>query len=138
MKLSSALLASLLLAGGTLLSAQAQTKLPPRKPAQPRARAAAPVGVTLKDGFVMKEGKVMMTRDAHTEALTAETALVNGTKIGADGTVTMANGTTMMLKEGDYMSLTGRLTTKAMKAEQDSLLQLSKNGGKVKMKKKIK
>lgn len=138
MKQSFAFLFFLLLAGVTTHSAQAQTKLPPRKPAQPRPRAAAPVGLTLKDGFVMKEGKVMMTRDAHTEALTSETALVNGTKIGADGTVTMANGTTTTLKEGDYMSLTGRLTTRAMKAEQDSLLQLSRNGGKVKMKKKIK
>ncbi|UPL48961.1 DUF6799 domain-containing protein [Hymenobacter sublimis] len=132
------ILATLLLAAAATLSAQAQTKLPPRRPVQPRAKAAAPVGLTMKDGFLMKGGKVMMTRDAHTEALTSETALVNGTKVRADGTVTLADGTTAMLKEGDYMSLTGRMTTKAMRAEQDSLLQLAKNGGKVKMKKKVK
>lgn len=136
MKVSRILVATLLLMGAATLSAAAQTKLPPRRPVQPRAKAAAPVGVTMKDGFMMKEGKVMVTRDAHTEPLTAEMALVNGTKITADGTVTMNNGTTTTLQEGDYMSLTGRLTTKAMKAEQDSLMQLSKNGGKVKMKKK--
>ncbi|MBX0291746.1 hypothetical protein K3G63_14945 [Hymenobacter sp. HSC-4F20] len=138
MKVYRTLLAGLLLTAAATLSAHAQTKLPPRRPVQPRPKAAAPQGVTLKDGFMMKDGKVMVTRDAHTEPLTAETALVNGTKINADGTVTMANGTTTMLKEGDYMSLTGRMTTKAMKAEQDSLMQLSKNGGKVKMKKKVK
>ncbi|RPD49400.1 hypothetical protein DNI29_00945 [Hymenobacter sediminis] len=138
MKVYRMLLAALLFSGAATLSAEAQTKLPPRRPVQPRAKAAAPAGVTMKDGFVVKEGKVMVTRDAHTEPLTTETALVNGTKIMADGTVTMANGTTTTLQEGDYMSLTGRLTTKAMKAEQDSLMQLSKNGGKMKMKAKKK
>lgn len=137
--MKSAFLGALLLVGAATLGAQAQTKLPPRRGGvQPRAKAAAPVGVTMKDGFLMKEGKVMMTRDAHTEPLTAEMALVNGTKINADGTVTMADGTSTLLKEGDYMSLTGRLTTRVMKAEQDSLLQVAKQGGKgkVKMKKK--
>ncbi|WP_426489889.1 DUF6799 domain-containing protein [Hymenobacter sp. 102] len=137
MKLFPTLCAALLLTSLATLSAEAQTKLPPRRPVQPRPKAAAPVGVTMKDGFLMKDGKVMVTRDAHTEPLTTETSVVNGTKINASGLVTMPNGTTTTLKEGDYMSLTGRLTTMAMKAEQDSLMQLAKNGkGKVKMKKK--
>ncbi|GAB3299178.1 DUF6799 domain-containing protein [Hymenobacter tenuis] len=139
MKVHSSLLATLLLLGATTLCAQAQTKVAPRRAVQPKAKVV-PVGITMKDGFMMKEGKVMMTRDAHTETLTSETALLNGTKINADGTVTMTDGTTAMLKEGDYMSLTGRLTTKAMKAEQDSLLQVARDGGKskAKMKKKVK
>ena len=51
-----------------------------------------------------------------------------------DGTVMMADGTTVRLQEGDYMSLTGRMTTRAMKAEQDSLqqVQLMKAKGKKK------
>ncbi|MDU0370617.1 DUF6799 domain-containing protein [Hymenobacter endophyticus] len=137
MKWYPTLTGALLFVSLTTLTAEAQTKLPPRRPVQPRPKAAAPVGVTMKDGFMMKEGKVMVTRDAHTEALGAETSVVNGTKINPTGTVTMPDGTTAVLKEGDYMSLTGRLTTMAMKAEQDSLMQLAKNGkGKVKMKKK--
>ena len=135
MKLYPTLAAALLL-GATAFSAQAQTKLPPRKPVAPRQKVVIK-GETMKDGFLMKEGKVMMTRDAHTAPLTAETALVNGTKVGADGTVTMPDGTTTVLKEGDYMSLTGRLTTLAMKAEQDSLMQLARQGkGKAKIKRK--
>lgn len=132
-----AILAMAGLVGASTFSAQAQTKLPPRKPVQPRGKVVIK-GETMKDGFMMKEGKVMMTRDAHTDALTSETTLVNGTKVKADGTVTMADGTTAMLKEGDYMSLTGRMTTAAYKAQQDSLLQVAKEGGKGKMKMKKK
>ncbi|UYZ62421.1 DUF6799 domain-containing protein [Hymenobacter weizhouensis] len=136
MKLYPTLAAALLLCAAAFTT-QAQTKLPPRKPVAPRQKVVIK-GETMKDGFLMKEGKVMMTRDAHTSPLTAETSLVNGTKIGADGTVTMADGTSVMLKEGDYVSLTGRLTTMAMKAEQDSLAQLARQGGKGKSKMKIK
>jgi hypothetical protein len=127
---------ALLLSVGSM-AAQAQTKLPPRKPVQPRAKVVAK-GATLKDGVMMKEGKVLLTQQGLTNPITQETSLVNGTKIQPDGTVTMTNGTSVMMKEGDYMSLTGRLTTMAMRAEQDSLMQLAKNGGKGKMKMKKK
>ncbi|RSK43719.1 DUF6799 domain-containing protein [Hymenobacter rigui] len=137
MKWYPTLSAALLLTGLATLTAEAQTTAPPRRSVQPRPRAAAPVGMTMKDGFVVKDGKVMVTRDAHTETLATETSVVNGTKISPAGVVTMPDGTSTTLKEGDYMSLTGRLTTMAMKAEQDSLMALAKNGkGKMKMKKK--
>ncbi|RFP66737.1 hypothetical protein D0N36_01240 [Hymenobacter lapidiphilus] len=112
----------MLLAG--TLAAQAQTKVPAaRRGAQPKARVVSN-GATMKDGFLMKDGKVLETRNAHTGAITAESALVNGTKVQPDGTIMMADGTTVRLQEGDYMSLTGRMTTRAMKAEQDSLKQV--------------
>lgn len=112
----------MLLAG--TLAAQAQTKVPvARRGAQPKARVVSN-GATMKDGFLMKDGKVLETRNAHTGAITAESALVNGTKVQPDGTIMMADGTTVRLQEGDYMSLTGRMTTRAMKAEQDSLQQV--------------
>ncbi|QJX46681.1 hypothetical protein HMJ29_06900 [Hymenobacter taeanensis] len=123
----------------TSLSTQAQTSMPARRAVQPKQKVVIK-GATMKDGFLMKDGKVLMTRDAHTDALTSETTLVNGTKIGADGTVTMADGTTSTLKEGDYVSLTGRLTSASYKAQQDSLVQAQMAGGKgkVKSKKKVK
>ncbi|MBT2557033.1 hypothetical protein J7E24_04495 [Hymenobacter sp. ISL-91] len=118
-----ATLAAVMLLAGTL-AAQAQTKTPPaRRSVQPKARVVSN-GATMKDGFLMKDGKVLETRNAHTGAITAESALVNGTKVQPDGTVMMADGTTVRLQEGDYMSLTGRMTTRAMKAEQDSLQQV--------------
>ncbi|WP_045687684.1 DUF6799 domain-containing protein [Hymenobacter sp. AT01-02] len=115
------------------LSAQAQTKLPARKPVQPKQKVVVK-GATMKDGFLMQDGKVMMTRDAHTETLTTETTLVNGTKISPTGTVTMTDGTSATLQNGDYVSLTGRMTTAAYKAQQDSLMQVAKDGGKGKTK----
>jgi len=117
------------------LAVQAQTKIPPRKPVQPKGKAVA-TGVNVKDGVTMKEGKVLMTQSSLTSPVTQETALVNGTKVRPDGSVTMADGTTTMLKEGDYMSLSGRLTTAAYKAQQDSLMQAAKDNSKSKSKSK--
>jgi hypothetical protein len=117
------------------LTGQAQTKLPPRKPVQPRVKPVSN-GPNTKDGVMMQDGKVVMTQNGLSNPVTQETALVNGTKIKADGTVTMADGTTTTLKEGDYMSLSGRLTTAAYKAQQDSLMQAVKDNAKGKSKKK--
>lgn len=119
------------------LAAQAQTKVAPRRPATPKAKVVVREGVTMKDGIVMQEGKVLFTRQGLTAPLTEPTTLTNGTKIMADGSVTMADGSTVVLKEGDMLSLSGRLTTATMKAEQDSLTAAAKNGkGKTKMKRK--
>ncbi|OWP64595.1 hypothetical protein CDA63_02220 [Hymenobacter amundsenii] len=126
-----------LLMAGVAFQAQAQTKaLPARRGAvAPKARIATAPGATMKDGFLMKDGKVMATRNAQTSAVGREEALVNGTKVQPDGTVMMADGTTVRLAEGDYMSLTGRLTTRAWQAEQDSLQQLKMMKAKGKKKK---
>jgi hypothetical protein len=119
------------------VAAQAQTKVPPRRAVAPRGKVVVREGVTMKDGVVMQGGKVLVTQQGHTNPLTESMALTNGTKIMADGTVTMADGSSVILKEGDVLSLSGRLTTTAMKAEQDSLMMLSKNGkGKMKLKSK--
>lgn len=127
---------ALVLSVGTL-AAQAQTKLPPRKPVQPKSKVVIK-GTTLKDGVMMKEGKLLLTQQGLTNPITQETSLVNGTKILPDGTVTMTDGSSAVLQEGDYMSLSGRLTTVVMKAQQDSLMQAAKDGGKVKVKSKKK
>ena len=128
------LLLTLVLAAGSFV-AQAQTKLPPRKPVQPRGRMVSKDAAT-RDGAVLKDGKVMLTQQGHTNPVLQETALVNGTKIKPDGTLTKPDGTTVMMKEGDYMSLSGRLTTAVMKAEQDSLAKAAVMDAKAKGKKK--
>lgn len=119
------------------LATQAQTKLPPRKPVQPRAKVVS-TGVSTKDGVVLQDGKVVMTQSGHSTAVTQETALVNGTKIRPDGSVAMTDGTTATLKEGDYMSLSGRMTFAADKVRQDSLMQVAKDVSKTKGKSKSK
>ena len=117
---------------GSVVAAQAQ-----RRPA-PRQQAAPPKAPTMKDGAIMQGGKVVITRFGQTETVAAETTLPNGIKVSPDGTVTMQNGTTSMMKEGDYLSLSGRLTTAAQKAEQDSLIKVAMEANKVKIKAKRK
>ena len=124
-----------LLLGLGSMAAQAQTKIPPRKPVQPKAKVVS-TGASIKDGVTVKDGKLLMTQSGITNPVTQEAALVNGTKIKPDGTITMADGTTATLKEGDYLSLSGRLTTAAAKAQQDSLIQATKDNSKSKSKKK--
>ncbi|KAA9332984.1 hypothetical protein F0P96_08340 [Hymenobacter busanensis] len=133
MKLFTTLLTVALLAAG--LSTQAQTKPAARRTPPPRP-VVKNAGV--RDGVMMVDGKVMLTENGHTNQLAEPRTLTNGTKIAADGTVTKADGSTVTLVNGDYMSLSGRLTTAAMKAEQDSLMQAAKMDpkGKMKMKKK--
>ncbi len=135
MKRTPTLLFTLLLVIGGL-AAQAQTKLAPRKPVQPRARVVVKEGNSVRDGVTMKEGKLLITQGGMTNTVLQETSLVNGTKIKPDGTVTMTNGTSATMKEGDYMSLTGRMTTAVMKAQQDSIAQANKAAAKTKKKKK--
>ncbi|TGE14279.1 DUF6799 domain-containing protein [Hymenobacter elongatus] len=120
-------------------AAQAQTRMPARKPTAPKEKVVVREGVTMKDGVVMQSGKVLVTQQGLTAPLAQPMSLTNGTKIMADGSVTMADGSSVMLKEGDMLSLSGRLTTAVMKAEQDSLIMAVKNGGgKSKMKVKNK
>ncbi|WP_324674283.1 DUF6799 domain-containing protein [Hymenobacter sp. GOD-10R] len=125
----------LLLLGSITATAHAQTKVAPRKPAAPKLRMVSN-GATMKDGVTVKEGKVLVTQQGLTSSLTQEMTLTNGTKISPAGAVTMANGSTVTMQEGDMLSLSGRLTTAAMKAEQDSLLMASKEPAKGKSKKK--
>ncbi|KUG05879.1 DUF6799 domain-containing protein [Solirubrum puertoriconensis] len=123
------------------LSAQAQTRPAPRKAATPAPRPVMK-NAGVKDGVTMQQGKVMVTEHGHTVELTAPNIkdFPNGTKVQADGVVVMADGNTSQLQEGDYMSLSGRITTARMKAEQDSLMQAVKAGqsGKAKVKSKRK
>lgn len=122
------------------LAASAQTKLPPRRAAAtPRPKVAVNPGApTLKDGILLKDGKVLVTQMGRTVPLTQEMNLINGTKISPTGTVVTSAGVSTQLQEGDLMSLSGRITTSAQKAEQDSLLVAKKEALKMKGKKKKK
>jgi len=106
-------------------SATAQGQLPPRRgPVAPKARQTAVAGTGVKDGLTMKDGKILITEIGHTTPLTADKKLINGTTISTTGLVTATDGTTTQMAEGDHVSLTGRLTTKASIAEADSLLKI--------------
>jgi hypothetical protein len=78
----------------------------------------------VKDGVIMKDGKLVATEMGMTNPVTADKTLRNGTIITTNGVVTGKDGTTTQLREGDYVSLTGRVETRAEMAAQDSIQKL--------------
>ena len=116
----------MLLAASLLLvvqGVQAQSRPAPRRPVAPKARPKAGAGM-VKDGVMMKDGKLMATEMGMTNPLTADKTLRNGTIITSSGAVTGKDGTTTQLREGDYVSLSGRVETRAEMAAQDSIQKL--------------
>lgn len=112
--------AAMLLVG----SVQAQTT-PAKGRVQPKPRATvAQPGAAVKDGLIMKGGRVVLTELGITNPLTTDKTLLNGTVISTTGLVTAKDGTTTQMDEGDQVSLTGRVTSHASIAEADSLLKI--------------
>ena len=103
-------------------SAQAPRPRPGRAVPKPRVTAVPNAG--RKDGLTMQQGRVILTELGTSNPLTADKKLVNGTVITAAGLVTTPDGTTTQMKEGDLVSLTGRVTSHASIAEADSLAKL--------------
>ena len=107
----------------------ARRVLAPRRAVAPRRATAAPVraktsGVMEKDGLTLKDGRVMFTELGLTGPLEQDKRLLNGTTVTPKGQVISASGEQSQLAEGDYVSLTGRLTTKREMVEADSVRKL--------------
>jgi hypothetical protein len=75
------------------------------------ARPATTPG--FKDGVTVREGKVVATESGRSTVVSdsATVKLMTGLTVNGNGTVTRTDGTSETLKEGDYISLTGRLTS---------------------------
>ena len=101
--------------------AQAQMARPGHVAPKPRLNSNGP---SLKDGLTMQKGRIILTELGVTNPLTADKKLLNGTIITPAGVVTGTDGTATQIKEGDHVSLTGRLTTHASIVEADSLAKL--------------
>jgi hypothetical protein len=108
----------------------ARRVLAPRRVVAPRrAGAAAPTraktsGVMAKDGLTMQNGRVILTDLGLTAPIEQDKRLLNGTLITTKGQVTNVEGVTSQLNEGDYVSLTGRITSKREMVEADSVRKL--------------
>ena len=61
----------------------------------------------MKDHILFKDGKVTMMMGGKSMAADKEIALTNGAKVALDGTVTMKDGKTMKMKEGEMMGMDG-------------------------------
>ncbi|UOQ97874.1 hypothetical protein MUN81_21930 [Hymenobacter sp. 5317J-9] len=107
--------------------AQAQTKLPPRRPggAVPARAKLAANGEGVKDGLTMQKGRVILTELGVTNPLTADKQLLNGTTISTTGLVTAKDGTTTQINEGDHVSLSGRVTSRRAIMEADSIAKIT-------------
>ena len=68
-----------------------------------------------KDCIMMKDGKLLQTKDGKTAELTEDVTLPNGTVVMKDGNVKMKDGTTKMLKDGDQIWMDGKMTHMSMK-----------------------
>lgn len=102
--------------------AEAQTARPGRVQPKPRAVASAVEGV--KDGISMQKGRVVLTELGVSNPLTADKKLINGTVITPAGAVTTPDGATVQITEGDYVSLTGRVTSRKAIADADSIAKV--------------
>jgi hypothetical protein len=109
--------------------AAARRVLAPRRVVAPRRTGAAPTrartnGVMAKDGLQMENGRVVLTELGLTAPIEKDKRLLNGTLITTKGQITNIEGVTSQLAEGDYVSLTGRLTSKREMIEADSVRKL--------------
>jgi hypothetical protein len=110
--------------------AAARRVLAPRRVVAPRrSGAAAPAraktnGVMAKDGLTMQNGRVVLTELGLTAPIEQDKRLLNGTLITTKGQVTNVEGVSSQMAEGDYVSLTGRLTSKREMVEADSVRKL--------------
>lgn len=109
----------------------ARRVLAPRRVVAPRRAggAAAPTraktsGVMAKDGLMLQDGRVVLTELGRTAPIEQDKRLLNGTLITTKGQITNVEGVTSQMGEGDYVSLTGRLTSKREMVEADSVRKL--------------
>lgn len=108
----------------------ARRPLAPRRVVAPRrGGAVAPTrartsGVMAKDGLTLQNGRVILTELGLTAPIEQDKRLLNGTLITTKGQVTNVEGVTSQMAEGDYVSLTGRLTSKREMVEADSVRKL--------------
>lgn len=62
-----------------------------------------------KDCIIVKDGKVMIMRHGEKKVLDSTINLGNGAMVSPDGTVKMSDGTTKMIKEGEYVDMDGKM-----------------------------
>lgn len=122
MKMLSTLSTFLIVVLFSIATAQAQTARPGRVGPKPRTAAAKVGGI--KDGLSMQKGRVLLTELGISNPLVADKKLINGTIITPAGVVTGTNGTTAQMKEGDLVSLSGRITSRSEIVAADSIAKV--------------
>jgi len=70
-----------------------------------------------KDCVMMKDGKMVVTKDGSPMAMTDDMTMRDGCRVKTDGTVISADGKKMMLKDGDAITMDGEITKEATAAD---------------------
>lgn len=68
-----------------------------------------------KDCCMMKDGKMMVTKNGITMPMEKDMVMKNGTTCKTNGDCKMKNGKTMKMKDGDCMEMSGKMCAKNMK-----------------------
>ncbi len=77
---------------------------------QPPSPASPPMPMhKMNEAIFMQQGKMMMIKDGKLVAMDKEMTLVNGTKVMTDGTVMMKDGTKKTMKNGDRITMDGKM-----------------------------
>lgn len=63
----------------------------------------------VKDYCMMKDGKMMHTKDGKMMAMGKDMTMKNGIQCMTNGECVMKDGTKMMMKEGEYMDMAGHM-----------------------------
>jgi len=72
-----------------------------------------------KDCIKMQDGKLWQEKDGNTTEVTEDVTLPNGTIVTKDGNVKMKDGSTVALKDGDYVWMDGKITHGKPKKKDD-------------------
>lgn len=64
----------------------------------------------MKDGCMMKDGKMMCMKEGKTMPMHKVVTMKNGTKCKANGKCKMKDGTKMKMKEGECMNMSGTMS----------------------------
>lgn len=62
-----------------------------------------------KDHVMMKDGKMWVMKDGKTMTMTKDMTMSDGTMVSTNGTVTMKDGSTKMMVNGDGMMMDGMM-----------------------------
>ena len=68
------------------------------------------MAVKTNESIMMKNGKVTVIENGRSTELTQNKTLTNGTIISVDGSVKATNGTTTVLKDGDWVNQDGTIS----------------------------
>ncbi|HKR02996.1 MAG TPA: DUF6799 domain-containing protein [Bacteroidia bacterium] len=68
-----------------------------------------PVRKSQPDGYRMQNGKIMMSKNGRMTTMDKEMTFSDGSILMSDGTIIRKDGTKLMIKDGEYVDLTGKV-----------------------------